>query len=60
MSGQLIGSSFADNELDVYEAPTKFHRRILDFLISYEDDLPGSEPGIDAVAFPDAVGGMGG
>jgi hypothetical protein len=39
MSGQLIGSSFADNELDMYEAPTKFHRRILDFLISYEDDL---------------------
>lgn len=39
MSGQLVGSSFADNELDMYEAATKFHRRILDFLISYEDDL---------------------
>ncbi len=35
----FIGSSFSINELDVYEAPTKFHRRILDFLISYEDDL---------------------
>lgn len=39
MSGQLIGSSFADNEFDLYEADSKFHRRILDFLISYEDDL---------------------
>ena len=39
MSGQLIGSSFSINELDIYEAPTKFHRRILDFFISYEDDL---------------------
>jgi hypothetical protein len=37
--GEFIGSSFAINELDIYEAPTKFHRRILDFLISYEDDL---------------------
>lgn len=39
MSGQLVGSSFVDNEMDIYEAPTKFHRRVLDFLISYEDDL---------------------
>lgn len=36
---EFIGSSFSINELDVFEAPTKFHRRILDFLISYEDDL---------------------
>lgn len=39
MSGQLIGSSFAVNEFDTYEGTTKFHRRILDFLISYEDAL---------------------
>jgi Protein of unknown function (DUF3168) len=39
MSGQLVGSSFADNEFDEYQAPTKYHRRIMDFLISYEDDV---------------------
>lgn len=42
MAGQLIGSSFAVNELDIYEVPTKLHRRILDFQISYEDDLAGA------------------
>ncbi len=56
MSGQLIGSSFADNEFDLYEATPKFHRRILDFIISYEDDLASG----NAVASPDVVGGMGG
>lgn len=39
MAGQLIGSSFAVNEFDTYEGETKFHRRILDFIISYEDAL---------------------
>lgn len=39
MAGQLIGSSFAVNEFDIYEAPTRYHRRILDFIISYEDAL---------------------
>lgn len=39
MAGELVGSSFAINELDDYEPATKLHRRILDFLISYEDDV---------------------
>lgn len=39
MSGQLIGSSFAVNEFDTYEAATKLYRRILEFVISYEDDI---------------------
>lgn len=42
MSGQLIGSSFAINELDTYEPATKFHRRILDFRLSYEEVLAES------------------
>lgn len=39
MSGQLVHSTMADNEFDEYQAPTKYHRRIMDFLITYEDDL---------------------
>lgn len=38
MAGKLIGSSLTANELDDFEPATKLHRRILDFLISYEDD----------------------
>ena len=36
---EFIGSSFAINELDTYEADPKKFRRILDFRITYEDDL---------------------
>lgn len=42
LGGQLVGSSFAVNEQDVYESQTTVHRRILDFIISYEDDALGS------------------
>ncbi len=38
MSGSLIGSSFGVNELDTYEGPTKFHRRMMEFEISYQDE----------------------
>lgn len=37
IGGDLIQSSFLVNELDIYEVPTKFFRRILEFQISYED-----------------------
>lgn len=40
MAGELIGSSFAVNEFDIFEVPTKFHRRILDFVISYDEAVP--------------------
>ena len=39
MSGELIGSSFVVNEFDTYEAPTKIHRRILEFMVAYEDNV---------------------
>lgn len=39
MSGQPIGSSFAVTEVDTYESETKLFRRLLDFFISYEDDI---------------------
>lgn len=42
MAGQLVGSSFAVLEMDDYEPATRLYRRILDFSISYEDDLVGS------------------
>lgn len=42
MGGDLIGSSFAVDEFDIYDAPTKYHRRILDFMISYEDEQAAS------------------
>lgn len=38
-SDSIIGSSFAVNEFDSYEVPWKLHRRVLDFFISYEDDV---------------------
>lgn len=42
MSGQLIGSSFAVNEFDTFDTESKFHRRTLDFFVSYEDDVVGA------------------
>jgi hypothetical protein len=57
MAGELIGSSFAVNEIDDFEAATKFYRRIVDFMISYEEDVA---TGVDAVASPESVGGTGG
>jgi hypothetical protein len=41
MAGELI-TAFSVNELDTYEPATKFHRRVLDFFISYEDALKTS------------------
>jgi len=38
MGGQLI-TSFSVNELDTFEPGTKFHRRVLDFFISYQDSV---------------------
>lgn len=40
--GEFLGATFAVNEFDTYEAPTKLHRRILDFMVSYEDALTAS------------------
>lgn len=43
MAGELIGSSMADLELDDYEPQHKLYRRIVDFLIAYEEaSLAGS------------------
>lgn len=42
MAGELIQSSFTVNEFDTYEAPTKFHRRVMDFMLSYEDAVAQS------------------
>jgi len=39
MSGELIGSSMAALELDDYEPQTRLYRRLIDFHITYEDDL---------------------
>lgn len=41
MGGELI-TAFSVNELDTYEPGTKFHRRVLDFFISYQDSLKTS------------------
>lgn len=38
MSGQLIGASSAELELDEYEQQTKLYRRVVDFFITYEDE----------------------
>lgn len=38
MAGTLLGSSFGVNEIDTYEGPTKFHRRMMEFEISYQDE----------------------
>jgi hypothetical protein len=38
MEGELIGAAMADFELDDYEAETRLYRRLVDFLISYEDE----------------------
>lgn len=35
-TGDLIQSSFLVNELDIFEVPVQFYRRILDFQITYE------------------------
>lgn len=37
MSGQLIGASSAELEMDLYEDQTKLYRRVLDFRLMYED-----------------------
>lgn len=42
MSGEYIGSSFAADEIDLYDVPTQLYRRVLDFEISYEDELEGA------------------
>lgn len=42
MAGELIGSAEAALEIDDYEAGTKLYRRVIDFLISYEDEESGS------------------
>jgi hypothetical protein len=36
---EFIGSTWAVNEFDTYEPTSKLFRRIVDFRISYEDDL---------------------
>jgi Protein of unknown function (DUF3168) len=38
MEGQLIGSSFVENELDSYDATFKIWRRIVDVMVSYQDE----------------------
>lgn len=38
MAGQMIGSSFVENEIDEYDVPAKFHRRIIDMKISYQEN----------------------
>lgn len=40
MSGEYIGSSSAELELDDYDAPVRLFRRSVDFFITYED--PGN------------------
>ena len=39
VDGTLVGSSFAELELDDYNGETKLFRRIVDFRIGYEDDV---------------------
>ena len=38
MAGVLIGQSSADLELDDYQSDVKLYRRLVDFMISYEDE----------------------
>lgn len=38
MSGEYIGQSSAELELDDYDGPTKLYRRVVDFFITYEDE----------------------
>jgi len=42
MAGQLIGSSDGVLEMDDYQTEQKLFRRVVDFIISYEDDLHSS------------------
>lgn len=39
MEGELIGSSTAQFEFDDYESQTRLYRRLVDFFITYEDDV---------------------
>lgn len=56
LGGELIGSSFAVNDLDLYDSEVEIFRRVLDFYISYEDQAGR----VDAVAHPAPVAGEGG
>lgn len=42
LSGQLVASAFNVLEQDMYEGETKMYRRMLDFMILYEDELTPS------------------
>jgi hypothetical protein len=39
MGGELLVSSSTIDEFDFNDTPVKFFRRILDFMLSYEDEL---------------------
>jgi hypothetical protein len=56
LGGELIGSSFAVNDLDLYDSEVEIFRRVLDFYISYEDSIGR----VDGVATPAPVAGTGG
>jgi len=42
MAGQQIGSSQAEFELDDYQPGVKLYRRLVDFIITYEEDDLGT------------------
>ncbi len=46
MGGQVIGASTVVNEIDTYETPATFYRRIVDVIVSYQETtetLEGSD-----------------
>jgi len=42
IGGEPLGSVMADNDFDAYDSDVEIYRRIMDFMISYEDSIQAS------------------